>query len=221
MEDSGRYVKISVADQGIGIPGTVLPNIFNPYFSTKQAGHGLGLAISHSIIARHDGYITVSSEVGEGATFDIYLPAADKQAVTVVEPEKLEVVCGTGRILLMDDEETIHRTVGRILKVLGYEVDSVDDGDEALQAYKASLDEGKAYDVVIIDLTIPGGMGGKEAVAMLHELDPQARAIVSSGYFHDPVMANYADYGFCARISKPVDLEELIDTVQRVMTEKR
>lgn len=117
----------------------------------------------------------------------------------------------------MDDEETIHKTVGRVLKRLGYEMKSVYNGDEALQAYQASIEEDKPYDVVIMDLTIPGGMGGKEAVKQLHKIDPQARVIVSSGYANDPVIANYADYGFVDRIPKPIGIHELAEIVKRAL----
>ena len=213
---AGRYVKVSVEDQGIGIPDKILRKVFDPYFSTKMAGHGLGLAISHSIIRRHDGFITVHSEVDVGTIFEFYLPASKKQAVSVAAQER-QLASGTGRILLMDDEQTIHRTVGRLLEELGYQVESVYDGDEALQVYKASLETESPYDVVITDLTIPGGMGGKEAVTRLHEIDPQACVIVSSGYANDPVMANFADYGFADRLTKPVGIQELAKTLKRVL----
>ena len=209
----GSYVKVSINDQGIGMPGNILGQIFDPYFSTKQSGHGLGLSISYSIIKKHGGHITVISEAGVGTIFEFYLPASEEQAITVAKPEP-ELAFGTGRILLMDDEGTIHRTVGRMLQVLGYDVESVYDGDEALQVYNASLDEGKPYDVVIMDLTIPGGMGGEEAVKKLHEINPQARVIVSSGYANDPVMANFADYGFAGKVAKPVDIKELAETIK-------
>jgi PAS domain S-box-containing protein len=213
---SGWCVKVSVADQGIGIPENILDQVFDPYFSTKATGHGLGLSICYSIIRRHSGHITVSSEVGVGTAFEFYLPASEKEATAVTEQEtKLSV--GTGRILLMDDEETIHRTVGRTLKLLGYEVGSVYEGDEALRAYKASIEQGSPYDVVIMDLTIPGGMGGKEAVGKLRQIDPQARVIVSSGYANDPVMADYEDYGFAGRVAKPVVIKELADVVKRIL----
>ena len=124
---------------------------------------------------------------------------------------------GTGRILFMDDEEVLHRTVGRTLKLLGYEVESVYDGEAALQAYKEALESAKPFHIVIMDLTIPGGMGGKEAVGKLLEIDPRARVLVSSGYSQDPVMANYADYGFAGRVTKPVAIQELANTVKNVL----
>ena len=179
----------------------------------------MGHTLSYSIIQRHDGHITVSSEQGVGTTFDIYLPASEKTAVVEVKESEPEFAVGTGRILLMDDEEIIHRTVGRTLKMLGFEVDSVHDGDEALRAYRAALEADKPYGVVIMDLTIPGGMGGKEAVTKLLEIDPNAQVIVSSGYSNDPVMANYVDYGFCAVSPKPVNLRELVTTIQRILAE--
>ena len=217
---AGTYVKISVEDQGVGIPESVLNKVFDPYFSTKQSGHGLGLAISHSIVARHDGYITASSAVDVGTTFDLFLPASMRQPLAEPRPEERKMAAGTGRILLMDDEEVIHQTVGRILTQLGYESISVRDGREALRAYKLALEEGDPFDLVIMDLTIPGGMGGVEAVAELHKIDPQARVIVASGYSHDPVMANYEEHGFCGVVEKPVDLQTLVDTVQRILDDR-
>ena len=214
--EAGAYVKVSVEDQGVGMPEDLLNQVFDPYFSTKETGHGLGLSISHSIIHRHDGHIVVTSQQNVGTTFEFYLPASEKQAVTVTETEQ-ELAHGTGRILLMDDEETIHGMVGRTLEMLGYKVESVYNGDEAIEKYKDALGSDKAFDIVIMDLTIPGRMGGKEAVGKLHEIDPQARAIVSSGYANDPVMANFAEYGFAGRVAKPVDIEELADTVKRIL----
>jgi len=213
----GPYVKISVEDRGIGIPENVLGYIFDPYFSTKQSGHGLGLAISHSIVTRHEGHIAVRSETGVGTTFEIYLPASKQAVVPAAAPPEPELARGTGRILLMDDEEMIHRTASRMLERLGYTVDSVYDGDEALRVYGNALETDNPYDAIIMDLTIPGGKGGKEAIAELRELDPRARAIVSSGYSNDPVMANYAEYGFCGMIEKPVYYRKLADAVKRAL----
>jgi len=215
--EAGIYVKISFADQGIGIPQEVLPNIFDPYFTTKPAGHGLGLAISHSIITRHGGHISVQSEQGVGTTFSILLPASEEQKTPEEKPSEHPSAPTGGRILLMDDDEVIHQVVGRMLKSLGYDVEIALHGDEALQAYRTAIEIKKSYDVVIMDLTIPGGMGGEEAVEKLHAIDPRARVIVSSGYSNDPVMANYADYGFCGMIRKPVDLKDLADSVQNAL----
>ncbi|MBT4501976.1 MAG: PAS domain S-box protein [Gemmatimonadetes bacterium] len=214
----GSYVKISVEDRGVGIPENVLGNIFDPYFSTKQSGHGLGLAITHSIVTRHEGHIAVRSETGVGTTFEIYLPASEQAVVPAAAPPEPELARGTGRILLMDDEEIIHHTLSRMLERLGYTVDSVYDGDEALRVYGNALETDHPYDAVIMDLTIPGGKGGKEAITELREIDPRARALVSSGYSNDPVMASYADYGFCGTIEKPVYYRKLADVVKQALT---
>jgi PAS domain S-box-containing protein len=216
---AGLYVKVSIEDQGIGIPADLLAQVFDPYFSTKPQGHGLGLSIVHSVIQRHKGHITVHSTRGAGTTFEFYLPVSQTQAAPAVE-KKREIATGTGRILLMDDEEIIQRTMGRMLGKFGYEVVSVYDGNEALSAYRTALDRGTPFDIVIMDLTIPGTMGGKEAVGQLLKIDPEARVLVSSGYSNDPVMANYAAYGFCGRLAKPVGMQELAETVKRVLTEK-
>ena len=215
--EAGIYVKISFADQGIGIPQEILPNIFDPYFTTKPAGHGLDLAISHSIITRHGGHISAQSEQGVGTTLSILLPASEEQKATEEKSAEKPSAPMGGRILLMDDDEVIHQVVGRMLNSLGYDVEAALDGDEALQAYRTAQEMEKPYDVVIMDLTIPGGMGGEEAVKRLHAIDPRARVIVSSGYSNDPVMANYADYGFCGMMRKPVDLKDLDNTVQKAL----
>ena len=215
--EPGTYVEISVEDQGIGISKDLLSQVFDPYFSTKETGHGLGLSICYSIVQRHSGYIAATSRQNVGTTFVFYLPASKRRAAAAVE-QRRELSVGTGRILLMDDEETIHRTVGTMLKVIGYDVKSVCDGNEALQVYTAALESGSPFNIVIMDLTIPGEMGGKEAAGKLLEIDPTAHVLVSSGYSQDPVMANYADYGFAGRLPKPVDIEELADTVKKALT---
>ena len=178
---------------------STLDHVFDPYFSTKETGHGLGLSICHSILQRHNGHIGVASQQDEGSTFTFYLPASEIQTVAAVEEER-KISVGAGRVLLMDDEETIHRTVGRTLRVLGYEVESAYDGDGATRKYENGLRSDKPIDVVIMDLTIPGGMGGREAVGKLLQIDPLAQVVVSSGYANDPVMANYEDYGFAGRV---------------------
>jgi len=211
----GPYVKISVVDQGIGMSDTVMAKIFDPYYTTKPAGHGLGLSIAYSIIQKHGGHIHVQSDIDVGTSFYFYLPTVDQPLTpTMTRPELKR---GAGRILLMDDEELIHASVGKMLDALGYEVDCVWDGKEALAAYQAAVDEGKAYDLAIMDLTIPGAMGGKEAIGELHQLDPRARVLVSSGYANDPIMANCEEYGFVGSLPKPVSMEKLAATVKEIL----
>jgi len=214
--EAGSYVKVSVADEGIGIPQDLVPKIFDPYLTTKEAGHGLGLAIAYSIIGRHDGHIAARSEQGVGTTFDFYLPASSEQPGTAVERSR-ELAGGEGRILLMDDEETIRETVGKMLERLGYEVNTACDGSEALRAFRAALEADHPYDLAILDLTVPGGMGGREAASELRDLHPEARLIVSSGYANDPVMADCRAHGFHDRVTKPVRIEELAAAVRGVL----
>ena len=212
----GPYVKISFQDQGIGIPEQHLPSVFDPYFTTKQKGSGLGLATSYSIIRQHGGLITVESKVNVGSAFHIYLPASEA-SILEERVKDNSTPAGHGRVLVMDDEETIRQVADRLLRYLGYDVSSAVDGNEAIEQYQQAMDEGRPFDVVIIDLTIPGGMGGKEAIQKLREIDPDVRAIVSSGYSSDPIMANYLDFGFRAVVTKPYDLSELGRTVQATM----
>ena len=211
----GTYVKVSVADQGIGMSEEVTGKVFDPYFTTKEAGHGLGLSIVYSIVSRHGGHITVHSEIDAGTTFEFYLPVSTRREAVV--EEKAEIPAGTGRILVMDDEEIVRLTVSRMLEALGYEVESAGDGAEALQTYRAALEEGEPFDAVIMDLTIPGGMGGEEAVSELLAMHPEARAMVSSGYSNDPVIARYGDYGFVGSIKKPVMIQELAEIVRTAL----
>jgi PAS domain S-box-containing protein len=196
----GRYIYISIADQGIGIAEDYLSKIFDPYFTTKQEGSGLGLATTYSIIKRHDGHIIVESQLGVGTTIHIYLPASEK---AIPEKEETRVIKGQGRILVMDDEASLRRTVGRMLEKLGYEPELAKDGAEAIKMVKEAKEAGKSYDSVILDLTVPGGMGGKECITKLLEIDPGIKAIVSSGYSEDPVLANFQEYGFKGMMPKP------------------
>ncbi len=202
----GRYIRISIKDQGVGIAEKHLANIFDPYFTTKHDGSGLGLATAHSIIEKHEGHITVESLIGVGTTLHIYLPASDKM---IPEKEEVQLIKGQGRILVMDDEASLRKMLGRMLKNLGYESKFAKDGAEAIEMYKAAKKSEKPYDAVIMDLTIPGGMGGKEAINKLLEIDPEVKAIVSSGYSDDPVLANFREYGFKGMIPKPFEFQSL------------
>ena len=214
----GKYVKITVRDEGIGIPEEYLKKIFDPYFTTKPKGSGLGLATSYSIVKNHEGLITVESKVGMGSEFSIYLPATDKQVA--FERSRSEPAKGKGRILALDDEEAICELVKAALTPLGYDVTTVQDGQSAINAYKASMEEDRKFDAVISDLTIPGGMGGAECIKRLVEMDPGVKAIVSSGYAMDPVMSRYREYGFCACIAKPYEVSDLGHVVHDVLESK-
>ena len=204
----GRYVRISLTDQGTGIPQEHLARIFEPYFTTKQAGHGLGLTTAFSIVKQHGGHITVDSELGRGTTFCVYLPASHK-AVSAAEAVEKGPAVGEGRVLLVDNEEDVRETAGSMLRHLGYQIAFARDGMEALRVYQEARASGQPFDAVIMDLTIPGGMGGKEAVQKLLEADPGARVVVSSGYSTDPVVANFKEHGFCGCLAKPYQMEDL------------
>lgn len=204
----GEYVKISFRDHGAGIPEAHLSRIFDPYFTTKRQGSGLGLATVFSIIKKHGGYITVDPGPGIGATFFIYLPAS-RDRVCAEGSGHTALTAGYGRVLVMDDEAAIRNVVGHMLKSLGYEAGLAEDGTKALDEYVRAREEQRPYSVVIMDLTIPGGMGGKEAVQRLLETDPQAKVVVSSGYSNDPIMSEYRKYGFKGVITKPYTVDRM------------
>jgi CheY-like chemotaxis protein/anti-sigma regulatory factor (Ser/Thr protein kinase) len=228
----GSYVKITVEDYGTGISQEHLQRIFDPYFTTKQKGSGLGLATAYSIVKRHDGHITVESETGVGTTFHIYLPASQKELPK--EPvtkqangldnkhlEKKDIgkpAASKGRILIMDDEDTIRTLLCKRLRILKYEVEAVGEGSEAIRLYKSASGAGKPFDLVIMDLTVPGGMGGKETIKKLLEINPDVKAIVSSGYANNPIMTNHKKYGFRGVLAKPYGIHELDETIQKVIT---
>jgi len=212
----GKYIRISIMDQGVGIPEKYLRKIFDPYFSTKQKGHGLGLATAYSIIRRHDGHIEVTSKLGEGTTFYICLPATDKVPVVHHEEDTGNFHLG-GRILVMDDDEMIRNTLGRMLIQMGCDVAYASDGAEALALYKGSMCTDNPFNAVIADLTIPGGVGGKKALASLIEFDPEVKAIVSSGYSNDPIMADYKNHGFKGVIPKPYKIKTLREVLLTVL----
>jgi two-component system cell cycle sensor histidine kinase/response regulator CckA len=211
----GNYVKISIEDQGIGIPQEHLQKIFNPYFTTKNKGSGLGLAISHSIIKNHDGCIAVASEPGVGTTFSMWLPASEKE----VEPEREQdmPIGGGGRVLVMDDDESILEVTRDVLDHLGYEIEFARNGSDAIEQYRTAFRTGVPFDVVILDLTVRGGLGGRETIQKLAEVNPDVKAIISSGYSTDPVVNNYRKYGFSGAITKPYSIKELSKVLRDVM----
>jgi len=212
----GRYVKVSVQDRGIGIPASDLGRIFDPYFTTKAKGRGLGLSSVFSIIKKHGGAITVDSGLGEGSTFHVYLPASEEQPVAT-EKEVGPLDSEKRKVLVMDDEEIIREVAGEMLAHLGYGVEFCGDGAEAIEKYLAAVEAGEPFTAVLMDLTIPGGMGGKETMKRLLEIDPDARGIVSSGYSNDPILAKYQQYGFRGVVQKPYHMEVLGRTLQQII----
>jgi PAS domain S-box-containing protein len=214
----GRYVELSFADQGIGISPEHFEKIFDPYFTTKQKGSGLGLATSYSIVKKHEGHITVASELGAGATFRICLPASLSGDLKERDMG-ITAASGAGRILVVDDEEMIRDVVGKILGKQGYEVCCARDGQEALDLYADAKQQGSPFHAVIMDLTIPGGMGGEEAMKHLLGIDDKAKVIVSSGYSNDPIMGRFREHGFSGVVSKPYTISKLSQAVKQVLME--
>ena len=213
---NGAYIRVAIRDHGIGIPEEHIDKIFDPFFTTKQRGSGLGLATSYSIVRKHGGLIQAKSHLGIGTTFTIYLPATQKKAFTAAGI-KPGTAAGKGKILLMDDEEIVRDTIGEMLSFLGYRTEFARDGVEAIDLYVEALKSKEPFDMVILDLTVPGGMGGQEAMEEFLAIDPKIRAIVSSGYANNRIMSEYGRYGFVDVITKPYKLEELGETVSRVM----
>jgi nitrogen-specific signal transduction histidine kinase/CheY-like chemotaxis protein len=202
------FVKVTIEDQGVGISKADLAKIFDPFFSTKPHGSGLGLTNTFSIIKAHKGHIGVVSEEGAGTTFTIYLPAAPSRTPEE-KTEKKVFLTGNKRVLVMDDEDMVRNVVDRMLTQCGCTASFARDGEEMIRLYKESCDSGHPFDAVIIDLIIAGGMGGREAVRRLLELDPHATAVVSSGYCEDAIMSDYKRFGFKGALAKPYSISEL------------
>ncbi|MDX1953345.1 MAG: PAS domain S-box protein, partial [Verrucomicrobiota bacterium] len=213
----GRYVMLSVKDTGVGISPQHLGRIFDPYFTTKQTGSGLGLATAYSIVQKHEGYITVESKLGLGTTFYLYLPATTEVSIVNNSSSRKAAPRGHGRILVMDDEQAILDLARATLGHLGYEVEVARDGNEAIQLYSETYRTVNRFAAVIMDLTVPGGMGGREAMKRLREIDPLVKGIVSSGYSQDPVMANFREHGFLGVVDKPYEVSLLAQTLHNVI----
>ncbi len=214
----GAYLKVVFKDTGKGIHQTDLDRIFDPYFTTKPDGKGMGLSICYSIINKHKGHISVVSQLGTGTIATVYLPAEQPEIpkeVTMTEDNLRSDL--TARILVMDDEEHIRSITQKMLEKFGYTVVLTIDGEEAVEEYRNAVEQGTPYNLVIMDLTIPGGMGGKEASTIILDMDPSARIVVSSGYSNDPVMADYKAYGLKGIIPKPYRLAELKETIQNLI----
>lgn len=212
----GNYVQVTVIDHGIGMPAEILGKIFDPFFSTKKQGCGLGLATSYAIVKNHGGHILVKSKPREGSQFEVYLPATTKVAEIGMDLT-LPPVFGKGRILVMDDEDEVREVLRRILEYLGYAVDCARNGEEAIQICRNSMQRNGSFDLAILDLTVPGGMGGKETMQHLKALDPNIKGIIISGYAEDAILINYRDYGFCNFIRKPFRLNTLSRIVHKTL----
>jgi two-component system, cell cycle sensor histidine kinase and response regulator CckA len=212
LPDGGQFVRIAIQDSGIGIPEQNLAKIFDPYFTTKQKGSGLGLATSYSIIKNHDGLIEVTSALNRGTTFTIYLPASRRAEI---QTSAASTASGTkkGRILVMDDEELVRNVAREMLAALGHDVVTAEDGKKAIELFQEARVAGTPFDLVILDLTVKGGMGGEEAIRKIRDIDPSVKAVVSSGYSDSPAIANYSEYGFSAVLNKPF----MIDTLQKCL----
>jgi PAS domain S-box-containing protein len=214
----GNYVRVSVADEGSGIPRENMEKIFDPYFTTKPNGNGLGLTIAYSIVKGHKGIITVDSSQGKGTVFSFLLPVAKsveksaaKQSAGAVESN----VASRINVLVMDDDNSVRTVISQLLKNSGYSVFCTASGEETLSAYDRALKSGAPFDIVVMDLTIPCGMGGKEAVGKLLKLDPKAKVVVSSGYSNDSILANFREYGFCGVIAKPFNIDEFLSVIRK------
>ncbi|HEX7715521.1 MAG TPA: MEDS domain-containing protein [Bacillota bacterium] len=216
----GQYVKLTMKDHGIGIPEEIIDKIFDPFFTTKKTGNGLGLSTSYSIIKKHGGYLEVESAPGIGTTFYILLPAINQELNLKESPRKIEAG-GDAKILLMDDEDTIRNIGGEMLSCFGYRVTLAGNGQEAVGLYKQAKEIGEPYDAVIMDLTVPGGLGGIETMAILRQVDPDVKAIISSGYAGNPVMSDYERYGFKGVVIKPYKFDELNKVLHQVLDEKQ
>lgn len=216
----GEYIRIVIADEGTGIPEKHLNKIYDPFFTTKQTGSGLGLATTYSIMQKHMGHIHVDSKSELGTTFTLFLPVSANVVIPVAQTKR-DMKKGAGRVLVVDDEQPVLKLVKTVLSKQGYTVISVTDGQKAIALYSAALHTEKSIDVVLLDLTIPGGMGGKETLDELKKIDPDVLAIVSSGYANNPLMAQYKEYGFAGRVVKPYKAGQLTEAIESALRIKK
>ncbi|HLE84057.1 MAG TPA: ATP-binding protein, partial [Thermoanaerobaculia bacterium] len=213
---AGRYVHLRVTDRGAGIPPETLPRIFDPFFTTREGGSGLGLATAYSIVRQHGGAIRVDSTPGAGTAIELYLPASRRRLTPAGRPGPPRRA-GSGRVLVMDDQDPVRSVLESMLRHLGYETVGTRDGDEAIAVYRDALDRGEPFDVVILDLTVPGGKGGKQTLRDLLRLDPGVRAVASSGYADDPAVSGAGGNGFVAALPKPYSLPRLSEVLDEVV----
>jgi CheY-like chemotaxis protein len=213
----GNHVSVSVMDHGTGIPPSILSRIFDPYFTTKQKGSGLGLSTAYSIIKRHGGRLSVESHPGIGTTFQFCLPATEGKA-PAPDVDEERWMAGQGRILVMDDEESVRDMAREMLAMIGYTVTIARDGAEAIAVYRGAMASGEPFDLVLMDLTIPGGMGGKETIRELMKIDPNVKAVVCSGYSNDPIMSFYEAFGFRGVIRKPYGMKQLNKLINDILS---
>jgi two-component system cell cycle sensor histidine kinase/response regulator CckA len=211
----GDFVLIAVRDSGPGIPEKSRERLFDPYFTTREGGTGLGLATSYSIVKNHGGIIDVESEPGEGATFAVYLPAIRQKPVEAAVAAPVET--RSAKVLIMDDDEMIRKISRKILRSLGHECEFAEKGESAVAMFKAARDEGRPFDLVILDLTIRGGMGGADTIGELLAIDPEVKAIVSTGYSDDGALPDYRSQGFEMFLKKPYTVEELRDAINSLL----
>jgi PAS domain S-box-containing protein len=217
----GEYVKTTFSDEGVGIDSSIINQIFDPYFTTKNTGSGLGLATAYSIVTKHGGHISVASSLADGTTVSVYLLASEVRKSGSYESENTRrlVIQKRHRVLVMDDDKNVLDVVCEMLEILGFSFDTARDGKEAIDKYRSGMEIGDPFSVVIMDLTIPGGVGGREAIARLLQIDPGVKAVVSSGYADDLVLSNYTEYGFKAIAAKPYSLDKLNEIMSRVLNE--
>lgn len=214
--EPGKYVHASIHDTGPGMDKEHLVEIFKPYFTTKESGSGLGLASAYGIVSSHGGLLSAESELGNGSTFHIYLPASEAPESPSTK-EDATIHSGKGRVLIMDDETMIQQIAGEMLKKLGYQVECASEGRNAIEKYEDAIKKGHPFDTVILDLTVPMGLGGKATIERLRVQNPEVKAIVSSGYSHDDVMENFKNFGFSGRVVKPYTLQQLSEVLHTVL----